>query len=302
MWLAPDRVYGAGGSYLSACATGCGCAPVIEEASCAPPECPGSGSVYRVSRAVVNVGGWPVDHDGYERALSGLQSDPALSGLPLVNHPGHAEWLANEQRAEEAQRLHELRRGEDVRWVNRYRENGERFELALSGSIATLTETGGTFAGATASLNFVHLLDSDDAEDEDDNFVVNFFFGDVMGAELRTHFLYRVDTAQEAEWITAIGVAPVFANRFEHSVVRTPTYLGTILPEVGLMLRADRDPTWYVAWDVPFSFLWDHDLAVDLVARFFVVDEWIELPADAPDDAEDPAEVILMLNLGFRLP
>ncbi len=131
---------------------------------------------------------------------------------------------------------------------------------------------------------------------------MNFFMGDLLGAEVRAHFLYRADTVQEAEWITAVGISPVFSNRAGESIVRVPTYIGTVLPELGVIFRADRDPTWYAAWELPFSFLLDHDVAFDLVGRFFVVDEWIELPNDAPEDSEDPAELIFMLNAGFRLP
>ena len=79
-------------------------------------------------------------------------------------------------------------------------------------------------------------------------------------------------------------------------------FAGPTIPELGVIFRSDRDPTWYASWELPFSFLIDHDVAFDVAARFFVVDEWIELPDDAPEDSDDPAEIILMLSAGFRLP
>jgi len=80
-----------------------------------------------------------------------------------------------------------------------------------------------------------------------------------------------------------------------------PSLVSLIAPEVGVILRPDLDPTWYVAFDAPFSFLIHHDVAIDITPRVFVVDDWIPPPADAPD-GDDPAEVILMLSAGLRLP
>jgi len=302
VWLSSDLVFSTGAAApLSACASG-GCAPIVSSEACAPPACPGTGFVHRVGRSIADVSDWPSDVDGYQREHEQLLADPVFAGFGLSNHPDYAEWQRRHQREERARRREERRHEEDVRWVSRHREDGERFELSLNGDVATLTETPGTYLGATAGVGLLYYADANDAEDEEDDFVLNFFVGDTVGLEMRAHFLYRVDTAQEAEWIAAVGLSSVFANRFSESIVRIPTYIGTALPEVGLMLRSDRSPTWYVAWDVPFSFLVDHDLAIDLNARVFVVDEWIELPSDAPEGTEDPAEVILMLSAGFRLP
>ncbi len=156
--------------------------------------------------------------------------------------------------------------------------------------------------GGTASFSYVFLLEDDDSdEDGADDVIQNIFFGDTLGADLRVHFLHRVDAAQEAQWITAVGIAPALYNRFEHSVVRLPTFFGTAIPELGIILRADRAPTWYAAWSAPFSFLLTHDLALDVAARLFLVDDWIPKPDDE-EDASDPVEVIGQLSIGLRLP
>ena len=303
VWLSGDRIFGPHGRFLSACAPRGGCAPVVEIESCAPPACPGDGSIYRVERSVASVPDWPTDVEGYEREREVLAADPAIAGLGILAvHPDYGTWQSQRADRERASERERRRHEEPVRWVSDRREDGERWEVALSGDVATLTETPGTWLGATASLGLVYYVDADDAEDEEDEFIMNFFMGDTVGAELRAHFLYRADTAQAAEWITAIGISPVFANRAGDTVVRVPTYVGTVLPELGVILRPDRSATWYVAWELPFSFLVDHDLAIDVAARLFVVDEWIELPEDAPEDTDDPAEVILMLGVGFRLP
>lgn len=269
---------------------------MVDSEGCAVPTCPGSGMVYRVDRGLASVDDWPSDIEGFHRARERLQADPTLAGLPLGEHPDFADW-------ERARRDEERRRGADVRWVSRHREDADRLELSFGGTVGTLAQTPGTYLGATAAADWVFLIDAGDARDNDEEeAMLNFLFGDTLGAGLRAHFLYRADSAQAAEWITAVGVSATLLNRFEQSVLRLPTYLGTVLPEVGAVFRSDRAPTWYIAWDLPFSVLLDHDLALDIVARVFLVDDWIELPDDAPPDAEDTVETILTLGVGFRLP
>lgn len=302
VWLSGDRVFGPSGQFLSACAAGAGCAPVIETFACAPPTCPGAGAVHRVDRSIARVPDWPVDVDGYERERELLSADPALAALGLSTHPDYSAWITRRDERNRAEERERLRHAEPVRWVSDHREDGERWELGLSGAVATLVETPGTWLGGTASLGLVYYVDADAAEDEGDEFLLNFFAGDVMGLEARTHFLYRADGGQEAEWITAIGMRPVFANRVADTVVRAPTYLGLVLPEFGVILRPDRAATWYASWEAALSFLVAHDAAVDVAARVFVIDEWVELAPDSPEDAEDPAEVVLMLSAGLRLP
>lgn len=303
VWVAPNQIYAASeADYISACAPGRGCARVVEATSCRAPRCPGAGSLHTVAENLAEVSLWPTDHDGHHHELELLRRDPRLADLPMSDHPDHEAWEARRERAEAAGRDERLRHEESVRWVSRHRDEGERLELAFGTSIATLSETGGVYAGASASAGLVYLLDSHDAAAEDDEAVWNFFFGDVLGAELRAHFLYRLDGTQAAEWMTLVGVGPVLENRFEHSVVRIPTYIGLLLPEFGVALRADRDATWYVAWSAPLRLLVHHDLAVDFVGRVFVVDEWEELAPTAPEDAADPVEVIVALSVGLRLP
>ena len=304
VWVSPRRVWVPAGAPVSACAAGRGCLPVTEPTSCAPPECPGSGTVFTVGSDAAAVSDFPTDHDGYQREIELLRADPSLGPIAgyLVDHPDHARREEERRRNEENDREEHARHEEDVRWVSRHR-HGDRFEIGLSGTLATLAEQGGSYAGATASFGLYFQLEANESdESREDPTVMNIFFGDTFGADLRVHFLHRLDDSQAAQWITAIGVAPVLFNRFERSVVRLPTYWGTVFPEFGVILRADRDPTWYVSWEVPFSFLVHHDLAIDVAARVFIVDDWESLPPDAPDDADDPVETILMLSAGFRLP
>lgn len=303
VWLGSDRVWTPGGSsFLSACGAG-GCAPVIASGLCEAPSCPGRGGVHRVARGVAPVSDWPTDYDGFTREREALIADPELVALRphLVTHPEHAARQAEAARSRAAEEREQRRRAEDLRWVSRHRD-GDRLELALSADLATLAELGGSFAGGTASVGYVAVLPARDADEDGGHFLPTFLFGDVLGVALRVHALARLDDAPAARWITAIGLAPVLENRFEDSVVRMPTFWGTAVPEVGAILRSDTDVTWYVAWDAPFSFLVDHDLAIDVAARVFLIDEWLELPDDAEEGQDDPAEVLLMLSVGARLP
>lgn len=259
--------------------------------------------MYSAERDVADVSGFPTDYDGYQRELMRLRADPRLAPIAtsLVDHPEHAEREAQRRQDEEGARDEQQRHEEDVRWVSRHRE-GDRWELGLSGDLATMAEQGGSYAGGTASFGLYYQLNHDDADEtRPDGVIVNLFFGDSFGADLRVHFLHRLDGGPEATWITAVGLNPVLENRFAESVVRLPTYFGTLIPELGVIFRADRDPTWYLAWDILFSFLLAHDLAMDVAARVFLVGDWETLPEDAPEDAEDPVETMFMLSVGFRL-
>lgn len=285
---------------LSVC--GDRCSPIVERRTCAPPECPGQGALLVAGEDIASVAPFPQDYAGYVRAVDALRTDPRLADLAahFGAHPEHAARREQEAREAEARERETRRYGESVRWVSRHR-GGERLELSLLGSLAALTETRGSFAGLTATASFVHLLGERDAsEDNSESVILGMAFGDVVGGELRVHWLSRLDAAPEAEWIVAVGLAPVMVNRFERSVVRLPTYLGLLAPELGVILRADRDPAWYAAWSAPVSLLVTHDVAVDLVARLFVIDDWI--PKPDPDARQDPVEVILMLSAGLRLP
>jgi hypothetical protein len=306
IWVSPRRLWlptlGDTSSLLSVCAQGRGCVPIASQETCAPPSCPGGGPVLVADRDLAPVGDFPRDREGYSRELESIRASPQYAAVHpyLVEHPDHYAHLENVRRSEEAAARERSRHSESTRWTSPYRD-GDRLELSLSASVASLVEADGTYWGGTAGAAYVFLLDANDADDQGDEGIFNLLFGDTLGGELRVHFLYRVDTQQEAEWITAIGFSPLLVNRFEQSIVRLPTLMGTVMPEVGLILRADRDPTWYVGWSLPFSLLVGHDVAFDIAARIFLVDEWIEL---APEDesTEDPAEAIVMLSAGFRMP
>ena len=297
VWLGHDRIYGPDGyEPLSACGAG-GCAPVVRSERCRPPECPGLGRVYRVARDVGEVSDWPTDVEGYTRELGLLES---ASELRLEPHPQHVLYELEQRRRERADERERARHAESLAWISHLRSRADRIELSFSADVATFVETPGTYLGASAAIDFTFLLDSRDALVEDgERWVLSSFLGDQLGGGFRAHVLYRLDSAQEAEWTIALGIGPLFVNRVSDSVVRVPSILGIVAPEMGLILRADRDPTWYAAWAAPFSLLLDHDTALDLVARVFFIDDWLLPPAEGE---EDPAEIILMLSAGVRLP
>jgi hypothetical protein len=304
VWVGPRALWtpSTGHDPLSACASGHACVPITEHRSCTVPECPGDGFVHTVATDVARVGAFPQDYGGYQHEIEELRADTRLSSIAgnFRDHPQHAEQLAARQRAEEAQRREEERHRESVRWVSDYRR-GDRWELSLQGSLATLAQIGGSFAGGTAGLSFVFLEESDDADEHDEeSSVLGALFGDTLGAELRVSALARIDGGQEAQWFASVGIAPMFVNRYEHTVVRLPSFIGTIAPEIGAIFRSDRDPTWYVGWSAPVSFLLTHDVALDVTPRLLLVDDWI--PKPSPDSDDDPAEVVVMLSAGLRLP
>ncbi len=304
VWIGPRALWtpSIGIDPLSACASGRGCVPIALHRSCVWPECPGDGVVHVVSAGAAPVSAFPQDYGGYQREIEELRADPRLAQIAAYfrDHPQHSAQLAAQQRAEEARRLEEQRHSESVRWVSQYRR-GDRWELSLQGSLATLAQAGGSYAGGTATLSFVLMVDDDEADEHDEeSSIMGAFFGDTFGGELRVHALARIDGGQEAQWITAVGLGPALANRYEHSVVRLPSFFGMALPEFGAIFRSDRAPTWYVGWSAPVSLLLTHDVALDLTPRVLVIDDWI--PKPSPDAEDDPVEAIFMLSVGLRLP
>lgn len=295
VWLGPDRVFGrAGADVISACAERC--APVVSQESCAPPACPASGTVYRVEAPVARVSGWPTDVGGYTRELDALRADSRVAAMGLSGHPDEGAWR-------DARREDEARRAQDPRWVTEHRERGDRLELSIGAAVATLVETPGSWVGGTVAADWIFLHRARDSDERDaGESLVDALVGDQIGASLRAHFLYRADGGQEAEWIAAVGIGDALYNRYARSVLRLPTFSSIVAPELGVILRSDRDATWYIAWDAPVSILLDHDVALDITPRFFIVDDWIPLPTDAPEDATDPAELIFSIGIGLRLP
>lgn len=305
VWVGPRRMWvpNIGQEVMSVCGPRGGCAPVQAQDACTTPACPGSGTVLVAERDVVSVGDYPQDYDGYRRELEALRANPALSSIHghLQEHPDHSRREEERARREASEARERNRHQESMRWVSQYRDR-DRLELSLTATIATMTETTGSYAGGTVAASYVFLMDEDDSDesDEDDSFF-NVMVGDQIGAELRGHFVYRIDGGQQAEWSALVGIGPALANRFERSVVRIPTFVGTIIPELGIALRADRDPTWYAAWSFPVSVMITHDLAFDAVVRAFIVDEWEDERMNEDGTMSDPVEGLFMLSMGLRL-
>ncbi|MBZ0118008.1 MAG: hypothetical protein K8H88_13480 [Sandaracinaceae bacterium] len=303
IWIGPRTAWVPSGvEPISAC-TRSRCAPVVDTSACDAPACPGYGARVTVAIDIASVGGWPTDYGGFTAERDALIADSSLAGIhgSLSSHPDSSRVHEARERAAQANRLERERRAESVRWVSQHR-HGDRWELGLGMVLGTLVEEDGSYLGPSGSIGLVHLLQRRHAdESDDDETMMNILTGDTLGAELRVRALFRMDDAQAAHWIVSVGMAPIFENRFERSVARVPSFLGSVVPEAGVILREDRAPTWYIGWDLPFSFLIDHDIAVDLRAEILLVDDWIPKPAGMPD-ADDPAELIFGLHAGLRLP
>jgi hypothetical protein len=305
VWVGPRRMWvpATGEEVLSVCGPRGGCAPVVSQDACAVPACPGDGTVLMVERDVASVGDYPQDYDGYRRELQTLREDPALTSIHghLRDHPDHGRREGERARREHSEARERSRRQESVRWVSTYRDH-DRLELSFTADAATMFENGGSFLGGTATGAFVFLSDADESDDsDDDDGLFNLLVGDQIGAELRVHFLHRADGGASAEWATMVGIGPALANRFERSVLRLPTIVGTIIPEVGVALRADRDPTWYAAWSFPVSVMITHDLAFDAIVRAFWMEDWEQERTNEDGTTSDPAEGIVSISLGLRI-
>jgi hypothetical protein len=260
--------------------------------------------VFTVAREVAGVSDWPTDYDGYTREIEALRAEPRLAAIHayFADHPELGRRQEARYRADRAIERDLAWRSESVRWVSDHRSK-DRLELAFAPSAAFLSSDGAFLAGGTASAAYVYLAPASDADDDDgDDAFFNVLIGDQLGGELRVHFLHRTDGAQSGEWMTLVGIGPALANRLERSVVRMPTVVGTLVPELGLALRDDHEATWYAAWSLPVSLLLAHDVAFDAALRLFLIEDW--LPERMAEDGtiSDPTEVIISVSAGVRLP
>lgn len=251
--IADDRVwYPSAVSALSACA-GSRCAPVVrtEEQSCAAPRCPGSGNVLVLAHSIAEVGDFPSGREDYQRVISELAADPGLASVAAFfqGHPepppGPTYFDTND---------------EDVRW-----------ELSAAGGGAYLVEGGAPVGLVSLSGGFRFRWDSHRGDDD----VLAILWGNSLGFDLRVHMLFGVPLQSDATTTAVlVGIAPATAYALRHDVIRMPTAYSFVVPEVGVAIREDRSPTWYVAWQLPLAVLVDEHVAFEARANLMMIGDW----------------------------
>ncbi|MGE0785946.1 MAG: hypothetical protein AB7S26_09680 [Sandaracinaceae bacterium] len=129
------------------------------------------------------------------------------------------------------------------------------------------------FVGGSLSAMLTLSLDMDGA-DEHRHGALNGLLGDSFGLALRGHFFGRVDRGADASYAVAIGGQLVLVNALGGGDVRIPSLAGLVSPEVGVMIRSDRDPSFYFAWHAPFALLLESWFSLEARVSIFLIEDW----------------------------
>ncbi|MDQ3033204.1 MAG: hypothetical protein M3Y87_12365 [Myxococcota bacterium] len=265
--VAPDR------AWLSAAVTGeplsiCGgdrCRPVRAIEACEPPRCPGHGRVAITEGQVADVPDFPTGYDDYERERAALSAEPTLAALApyLAPHPrppsySRVAWSTNGR--------------EELRW---------ELDTSLGAAYWTHSDLGAIDWRISGGFRFV--------TGEDDEGALGFFIPASLGFDVRVMLLGS--GLDQPGWDTtfAIGAAPSISFVLEDTV-RLPGFLALIVPEVGVIVSAERPAALYLGWQVPVDVLVDEHLALSARASLMMIDDWVE---------GDGVEAIVSLRLGF---
>lgn len=179
------------------------------------------------------------------------------------------------------------------------REEGLHLEVAhLIGLGAILTESPPYFA-ATLETAFVAYLDDEIARDDrDESFWWGFFIGDTMGFAPQAMVIANGSDIA-APWAVAVGGRLVFQNRLRGTPVRVPSILGSLLPSIGAIFRAQTPTAFYLGWEAPFSIRFDPHVTLDVAFRIYAIDDWLEPRVEEP--GVEPWNYVMTVSMGVRL-
>jgi hypothetical protein len=258
---------------IALCSPGGSCRPIVERAVCGTPECPGSGGMVRADGPVADVEEYPRDLEDWTAETDALGRDPLLT--PLMSYrAGHPDANA-----------------EPIHWITEERE-GFSFELGAHGILGAASGLGGV-VGADVSLGLRFVTEEDDSYDLDqtDDDLIDSLVGDYFGIDLRLHVMRGLDTQDESS-IVAVGVAPFAWNAVGAGRLRLPSYLQTVLIEMGGIGGAGKPAAFYFGWNLPMSVMVSDRVAFDARASLYIIDGWLE---------GDGSEVLFQLSVGGTL-
>ena len=183
----------------------------------------------------------------------------------------------------------------DTEWVD---DDDDGLHIEVSHSIgmgAIFSEQPPSFAG-TVEIGLVGYLDRSFARDS--NPIPGLMIGDTLGLAARMTVLANGSQSNTA-WAVAVGGSPIILDRLAGEIVRLPTLLGVMAPEVGVILRSLTEPALYLAWELPFALRMDDHVAVDIAVRVYAIDDWLAPRIEEP--GVEPWEIMTTVSMGVRL-
>lgn len=247
---------------LSVCAPSC--QPVIETRSCAPPECPGEGTLLVTREPIADVGDYPQDRAGFERERTRLLADPELASIAWAfgTHPEPPPPPPSALRF--VPRSHH--------WIG--------WELHVGGALGGLVDA--SMPVGTLSASFGPRFMPHDFDEP-----LDVMYGNVHGVEARGTLVYGLDGQHPDDLMVLVGLAPAFGYAFPDERIRIPSAFAFLVPEVGAAVSTWHTATYYWAWHLDGALLLDEHVGVDLRADLVLLADWV-----APDT------LATMLTLG----
>jgi hypothetical protein len=246
VWIADDRVWvpSVPPNAVSVCAGG-RCLPIAETLECEPPECPGRGTLVVAAGPLGSIDDFPDDPEAFDEELQAMRADPGLATV-AGNFGAHPDYDADE-------------------------DDGSGMHPSFALGVAAASQSrGAALVGGAAAAGFLYHFDTDEgyASSDDGSFFAT-MFGDRLGFEVRARAFYDRD-AEGDPFSYAIGGAIVLDNRVAGSMFQVPSFLGLLLPELGVFVRGER-PSFYGGMSFPVKAFATGAFALELRATALLV-------------------------------
>ena len=214
------------------------CARVVEVQTCEAPECPGPGRLLVLERGVRSVSAFPTGVEEFQEEIASMSADPVLSAL-ATRFSQHPDYDPNA--------------GSDA-------AHGWSLHFGFAVEAATRGDGGGLLFGGAGEIGLRLGMDPDDGMFES-------FIGDRATLVVRGGYLLPT-LPQRSEGLGFVGASLELENRIADSSFQVPSALSLVLPELGVLLRAEDGPSFYARFSLPVKIVVGDALGVE--ARF----EW----------------------------
>jgi hypothetical protein len=250
--VGPDRAWIPPGVAVPLSVCGPSCHPVVTTRECAPPECPGSGTLLITSEPIADVGELPHDRDGWMRERMALMSDAELASIAWAfgTHP--------QPPPAPPQPVRFLRGGSHLAIDP---------EIHLEGALGVLVSSGVPVGTLSASIGL--RFQPPDIDEP-----LDVMYGNVHGVEARATLVPGFDGQRPEDMLVLVGIAPSFGYAFANDRIRIPSAFAFLLPELGAAVSTSRPLTYYFAWHLEAAGLLDEHVGLDVRADLVVLADW----------------------------
>lgn len=247
--VGPDRAWVPEGSGAAvALCSSSRCRPILRTDTCAPPSCPGSGTLVIATEAVAGVSSFPTGRDEWYAEVQAVLMDTALRPLaPYVgSYPGGVGGSG------------------DATFFRGHEDFGLEGSAFAGAGYLVDAAVGLPVMGASIGLRWTPRM----------NEPIRLLFGNILGLDARVTVLPNVTGQRPEDVGVLLGIAPMLAYGLPNERVRLPPTWAWLIPEVGAAFRPNQDPAAYFTWTLSLAVLADAHVGFDLRATATVIDAW----------------------------